>query len=76
MQNGYYRNDGFGLLWDRIGVAPGKIGKKWEEYKNRVKVLSDSYKRAILVRKNSEKWGNIEMKIELKFCLVHIKELF
>ena len=47
------REWGFGLLWDRIGVAPEKNGKKWEEYKNWVKILSDWYKRAILVGK---KW--------------------
>ena len=47
----YYRDEGFGLLWDRMGVAPWKNGKKWKEYKNWVKILSDSYKRAILVRK-------------------------
>ena len=48
------------------------------EYRNEnwVKILSDSYKRAILLRKNGKKWGDIEIKIELKFCLIHIKELF
>ena len=49
------------------GLPQKKNGKKWEEYKNWVKILSDSYKRAILVRKNGEKWGNIEMKIESNF---------
>ena len=57
-----------------------KNGKKWEEYKNWVKILSDSYKRAILVRKNGEKMGNIEMKIGSNFeprwiapdrCIIH-----
>ena len=57
VKKGYYGNEGFGLLWDRIGVAPGKNDKKWKEHKNWVKILFDSYKRAILVRKNGEKWG-------------------
>ena len=29
VKKGYYGDEGFGLLWDRIGVAPGKNGKKW-----------------------------------------------
>ena len=57
-----------------------KNGKKWEKYKNWVKILSDSYERAILVRKNGEKMGNIEMKIGSNFeprwiapdhCIIH-----
>ena len=43
--------------------------KKCGEYKNKnwVKILrSDSYKRAILVRQNSKKYGNIRMKIGSK----------
>ena len=67
VKNGYYGNEGFGLLWDRIRAAPWKNGKKWKEYKNWVKILSDSCKRAFLVRKNCEKWGNIEMKIGSSF---------
>ena len=55
--------------------CPPKNGKK-SEYKNWVKILSDSYKRSILVQKKVKKWDNIEMKIKLKFSLIHIKELF
>ena len=49
------------------GLPQRKNDRKWEEYKNWVKILSNSYKTAILVRKNSEKWGNIEMKIGSNF---------
>ena len=43
--------------------------KKCGEYKNKNWVIilrSDSYKRAILVRQNGKKYGNIKMKIGSK----------
>ena len=48
------------------------------EHKNEnlVKILSDSYKIVILMRKTVKNGGYIEMTIGLKFCLIDINDCF